>query len=404
MILTRNRFGLHLVLLAATLIQGASLLAQSNHWVGTWATAPMPVANKGTSFAEDTTLRQTVHVSIGGPGFRVVLTNEFGTEPLNVAAAQVSLIDASAPSASIPLTFSGNPGMIIPPGAIAVSDPVAKKLPALSDLAISLYLPAQTINVVTQHGFADETNYEVSGNQLAAAALASPKEINSWRFLKAVEVEAPAAAGAIVAFGDSITDGAASTKNANARWPDVLARRLQADKKTNGFGILNTGIGGNRVLHDGTGPSALARFDRDVIDQAGVRYVIILESINDIGHLARNPTPADPAVTADQLIAGLQQLIIRAHTHGIKIIGATLTPYGGAGYSSPAGETIRQTVNAFIRKPGNFDGVIDFEAATKDPANPSMYLPAYDHGDHLHPSDAGYKAMGDAIDLKLFEK
>jgi lysophospholipase L1-like esterase len=366
----------------------------------------MPVSNKGNSFAEDTTLRQIVHVSIGGPDFRVVLSNEFGTDPLNIAAAQVSLIgaDASAPSASIPLTFSGSPGMIVPPGAIVVSDPVAKKIPALSDLAISLYLPAQTISVVTQHGYADQTNYEATGNQLAAATLTTPKENSSWRFLKAVEVEAPAASAAIVAFGDSITDGAASTKNANARWPDVLARRLQADKKTNGFGVLNTGIGGNRVLHDGTGPSALARFDRDVIDQAGVRYVIILESINDIGHIARNPTPADPAVTADQLTAALRQLVIRAHAHGIKIIGGTLTPYTGAGYFSPEGETIRQAVNAFIRKPGNFDGVIDFEATTKDPANPSTFNPAYDHGDHLHPSDAGYKAMGDSIDLKLFEK
>jgi lysophospholipase L1-like esterase len=367
----------------------------------------MPFPNKSSSFVEDTTLRQIVHVSIGGPSFRVVVTNEFGADPLDIAGAQVSLIgvDASKPTAAgLPLTFSGNPGMIIPPGAIAVSDPVNTKLPALSDLAISFYLPAQTMAMVTQHGYADETNYEAMGNQLAAADLTAPKENSSWRFLKAVEVEAPPTSAAIVAFGDSITDGAGSTRNANARWPDELARRLQAGKDSNGFGVLNTGIGGNRVLHDGWGPSALARFDRDVIDQAGVRYVVILESINDIGHLARKPTPADPAVTADQLVAGLQQLIIRAHTHGIRIIGATLTPYSGANYFSPEGETIRQTVNAFIRKRGNFDGVIDFEAATKDPANPSMYLPAYDHGDHLHPSDAGYKAMGDSIDLKLFEK
>jgi lysophospholipase L1-like esterase len=366
----------------------------------------MPVSNKDKIFAEDTTLRQLVHVSIGGQGFRVVLTNEFGTDPLNVTAAQVSLIGADAKSSApgIPLTFSGSPSMILPPGAIAVSDPVAAKLPALSDLVISLYLPAQTLNILSQHNAAFTTNYEAAGNQLAAADLTAPKENGSWRFLKAVEVEAPSASAAIVAFGDSITDGSGSTKNANARWPDELARRLQADKKTNGLGVLNEGIGGNRILHDGTGPSALARFDRDVIDQAGVRYVVILESINDIGHIARNPTPGDPAVTADELIAGLQQLILRAHTHGIKIIGATLTPFTGAHYFSPEGEIMRQTVNAFIRKPGNFDGVIDFEAATKDPANPGMYLPAYDHGDHLHPSDAGYKAMGDSIDLKLFEK
>jgi len=404
--LTRNSIGLRLVLLAATVLQSAPMLSQSTHWVGTWATAPVSATNKDNAFAEDTTLRQIVHVSIGGPSFRVVLTNEFGTDPLNVAAAQVALVnaDASAPAAAaLPLTFSGLPSMIIPPGAIAISDPVAVKLPALSDIAISIFLPAQTLKTLTLHSSSNTTNYEASGNQLAAATLTSPKEVTPWRFLKAVEVQAPASSGAIVAFGDSITDGAAATKNANARWPDELARRLQADKKLNGMAVLNEGIGGNRILHDGTGPNALARFDSDVIDQAGVRYVIILESINDIGHIARNPTPADPAVTANQLIAGLEQLILRAHTHGIKIIGATLTPYGGAGYSSPEGETIRKTVNAFIRS-GRFDGVIDFEAATKDPANPDRFLPANDHGDHLHPNDTGYKVMGDSIDLKLFEK
>ena len=204
-----------------------------------------------------------------------------------------------------------------------------------------------------------------------------------------------------MALGDSITDGTASTQDANARWPDVLARRLQANKRTAGLGVLNAGIGGNRVLHDGTGPSALARFDQDVLAQSGVRYLIVLESINDIGHAADPVKPYD-VVSADDLIAGLTQLVERAHMHGIKVFGATLTPYAGARYMSISGEQMRQAVNQWIRAGKVFDGVIDFEAATQDKAT-GAFLPSDDHGDHLHPNDAGLKAMGDAVDLKLFE-
>jgi lysophospholipase L1-like esterase len=216
-----------------------------------------------------------------------------------------------------------------------------------------------------------------------------------------VDTLAEANDAAIVAFGDSITDGARGTPNTNMRWPDELARRLQADKKFSGLGVLNEGIGGNRVLHDGTGPSALARFDRDVLAQAGVKYLIVMESINDIGVGTRLNNPYD-TVSADDLIAGLQQLVERAHIHGIKVFGATLTPYVGAGYQSPAGETIRTAVNDWIRSSKSLDGVIDFDMTTRDPNDPSKFSPAMDSGDHLHPGDAGYKAMGEAIDLKLF--
>jgi lysophospholipase L1-like esterase len=370
--------------------------AATPRWVGTWATAPIPTENTRT-FATETTLRQTVHVSLGGPRLRIVFTNEFGTGPLEIGAAQASLGTTAAA-----ISFGGQPGVLIPPGAVIVSDPVELKLPALADLTVTLLLPAQTIHTFTRHSAAFSTSYEAPGNQLTAAHLTGAHSFSSWLFLKSVEVESTSPkAGAIVTFGDSITDGAHSTIDANARWPDELARRLQASAETATLGVLNEGIGGNRLLHDGTGTNALARFDRDVLAHAGVRYVILLEGINDIGHIsATGAGPED--ITAAQLIFAMQQLITRAHTHGLRIIGATLTPYQGAAYASPTGEALREAVNAYIRTPGNFDGVIDFDRATQDPVHPLAFNPAYDCGDHLHPGDAGYKAMGDAIDLKLF--
>lgn len=387
-------------------INPAVAASPSDHWVGTWAAAPVALPDPANKYGNaDTTLREIVHVSIGGPAVRVILTNEFGLDSLTVGAADIALSAGGGqinPDASSALTFNGRPSIVIPPGALAVSDPVNLKLPPFSDVAVSIFLPAQTISQVTQHSFADQTNYSAPGNVANAKTLDSPKEISTWPFLKGIDVKSDAKeGGSIVAFGDSITDGAHSTRNSNSRWPDVLARRLQANKKTASLGVLNEGIGGNRVLHDKTGPSALARFDRDVIAQAGVKYVIVLESINDIGRAARLKNPED-IVTADDLIAGLSQLATRAHTHGIKIIGATLTPYVGAGYASPAGEQMRQAINQWIRTSNQLDGFVDFDKATQNPANPSVFLPANDSGDNLHPSDAGYKVMGDAIDLKLF--
>jgi lysophospholipase L1-like esterase len=389
---------------------GPSSASAQTTWVGTWAAAPMagnnPNGTSGGDTAGGSTLRETVHVSLGGSSVRVILTNEFGKESLTIGGAQMALPapdGAIVPASAKPLTFSGSPSVTIPPGALAISDPVEFQLKPLSDLSVSLYLPQQPLSVISVHGFADTTNYLCEGNQLSAATLTATKKIYSWNFLKGVDVQADRDAGAIVAFGDSITDGAKSTRDANARWPDVLAARLAADKKTSHLGVLNQGIGGNRILHDGTGPSALARFDRDVIAQAGVKYLIILESINDIGHAADPKKPYD-VVSADDLIAGFSQMARRAHTHGIKVIGATLTPYVSAGYQSPAGEAMRQAVNQWIRTTKELDGVIDFDKVTSDPAHPDVFLPADDSGDHLHPNDAGYKAMGNAIDLKLFTK
>ena len=378
---------------------------QGDHWVGTWAAAPVAASNpEGKIVAGDTTLREIVRISVGGPMVRIVLSNEFGSDPLTVGAAHIAVSEGGGGitlSSASALTFDGRPSITIPAGAMVVSDPAAMKVATGSDLAVSLYIPEQKIDVVSQHGFADQTSYQVVGNAVGAAKLEDAKEIFSWPFLKGIDVKIENKGASIVTFGDSITDGALSTRNANARWPDVLARRLAGEKKTAMLGVLNEGIGGNRVLHDTTGPSALARFDRDVIAQAGVQYVILMEGINDIGH-AQDPVQPYDVVSTEELIGGLAQLAERAHLHGIKVIGATLTPYVGAKYQSEGGEAMREAVNQWIRTTNRLDGVVDFDKATQDPANPKAYLPANDSGDHLHPKDAGYKAMGEAIDLKLF--
>jgi len=379
--------------------------APAANWVGTWAASPVgSVVNEGQPGPGNTTYRNIVHISLGGSAVRVQLTNEFGTDPLTIGAANIAL---SAGGGSIQagsdhaLTFNGKATVEIPAGAFVLSDPVTMQAAPLSDLAVSVYVPEQRIRNTTCHTFGDSTNYVLQGDATTAATADKSNPIYAWCFVKGIDVKTDGKAAAIVTFGDSITDGAHATQDANHRWPDVLAARLQADKKTANLGVLNEGIGGNRVLHDGYGPSALARFDRDVIAQSGVKYLIILEGINDIGRLKDPHEPGDK-ITADDLIFGLTQLVTRAHQHGIEVFGATLTPYLPTGYSSPQGEEVRQAYNRWIRTSGIFDGVIDFDKITQDPANTGTFLPAYDSGDHLHPGDAGYKAMGDAIDLSLF--
>jgi lysophospholipase L1-like esterase len=408
MIIQARRFFVFPLLLLCTL--PTTFAAAADHWVGTWATSPMaaknPTAKFGAEGTDGTTLREIVHISLGGPSVRAIFTNEFGLDPLTIGGAQIALsTEASAitPASALTLTFNGKPSITIPPGALVVSDPVPLKVAPGSNLAVSLFLPDQPVTQLTLHSFADQTNYLAPGNVISAASLDNPTPFYSWDFLKGIDVTADEKAASIVTFGDSITDGAHSTRDANARWPDVLARRLQADKKTDHLSVLNEGIGGNRVLHDTTGPSALARFDRDVLAQAGVKYLVIMESINDIGH-ATDPAKPYDVVTAEDLIAGLSQLAARAHTHGIKVYGATLTPFVGAKYQSPAGEEMRQAVNQWIRTTNQLDGVIDFDKVTTDPTHPGMFLVLDDSGDHLHPGDAGYKAMGESIDLNLFTK
>lgn len=381
------------------------------NWVGTWAAAPVEKAvAPGQPSPANATYRNIVHISLGGDALRMQFTNEFGKSDLVVAGAHLAL---SAGKGAIQsgtdhaVTFGGKLQVTIPSGAVIYSDPVSLHAGAFSDLAISFYLPEQSIQQETCHPLSSATNFVAPGDDAAAPDLPSARMVSDWCFVKGIDVsvkntkKAAANPAAIVAFGDSITDGAKSTRDSNSRWPDILAQRLQANKKTANLSVLNEGISGNRLLHDKAGPNALARFDRDVLAQSGVKYLILFEGINDIGHTAQ-PVDAADVITADQMILALTQMASRAHEHGIKVIGATLAPYKGAKYESDKGEQIRQAVNSWIRTSPAFDGVIDFDKITRDPNNPSAYLPTVDSGDHLHPNDAGYKTMGNAIDLSLF--
>jgi lysophospholipase L1-like esterase len=394
------------ILLVAFFLTPAQSQQAAQRWVGTWAAAPMdnPV-NPGQPSPADSTYRNIVRISAGGASLRVVLTNEFGRMPLTIGASHIALSGNSGaiePGSDHALTFSGKSTVIIPAGASVLSDPVAMPVAPLASLALSVYLPQQRIDDTTCHDLAMSTNYIAPGDETAAATLSDARAIESWCFVKGIEVNADSdRAAAIVTFGDSITDGAKSTMDTNRRWPDFLAERLQAGKATAHLSVLNEGISGNRLLHDRAGPNALSRFDRDVLGQDGVKYLIVLEGINDIGSVAQPHERWDLISTPDILFA-LTQIVTRAHEHGIKVFGATLTPYQGAGYYSDVGEKMRQDVNQWIRTSGIFDGVIDFDQITRDPARPSVFSAQADSGDHLHPGDEGYKEMGSAIDLSLF--
>jgi lysophospholipase L1-like esterase len=408
------------------------IAAQSGEkWVGTWATSevgrpqnpPAPPATPqpppfmpsacpagggrppaGFMHFTNQTLRQIVHTTVGGAQLRVVFSNAFGTAPLTIGAASVARRDkesAIVAASARPLAFGGRSTVTVPAGALMLSDAVALAVPAPSDLAIDVYLPATT-NIpspLTMHGAAHQTSYvSETGNHAGVPTFPAVATTTSWFALTRVDVASPSAVEIVAAFGDSITDGTASTTDANLRWPDVLARRLAAEKPA--LGVVNAGIGGNRMLSEGApqaGINALARFDRDVVDVPGVTHVIVLEGINDIGNARENSTP-----TAQDLIVAHKQLIERAHLRGVRIFGGTLTPFEGANYYTAIGEAKRQALNDWIRTARAYDGVVDFDAATRDPAHAGRLLAAYDSGDHLHPNDAGYKAMGDAVDLALF--
>jgi lysophospholipase L1-like esterase len=397
---------LFLALTAVLCVQPLAAKSDHQQWVGTWASAPLldahakPANQLLTPGTTGATLREVVHVSIGGETLRVRFSNLYGTDPLVIGAAQIAqtLKGAAVVAGSgKPLTFHGQTSVSIPAGALVVSDGIPFKFAPLSDLTVSFYLPNPS-GPITEHQLGNATSYHAPGNVVANDSLETPTTLTSWEYLNGIDTLASVDVGAVITIGDSITDGAKSTIDTNQRWPDELARRLQADPKYRHLAVLNEAISGNKILLDGAGPNALARFDRDVLAQSGAKYLLILEGINDIGRLHSFPD----SVTAADLILALDQMILRAHAHGIAVIGCTLTPYHGAGYYTQNGETIRKAVNDWIRSSGAFDGVVDFEAAVRDPEHPDTYLPADDPGDHLHPNDAGYKVMGDAIDLKLF--
>jgi len=377
------------------------------HWVGTWTTTPAPV--EGVALRAQT-LRMIAHLSIGGRVLRVRLSNAYGARKLAIGAGHLGLRGDGArlvPGSGRPLTFNGSPSTTIPAGALVVSDPVDLDVPPLADLAVSVYLPDDVPETfqVTGHGNAHQTNYlSPPGDFAAAADFPVQQTTEAFLFVSGVEVLAPRATGGIVALGDSLTDANISRLDANHRWPDQLARRLVARRDGRALGVMNQGIGGNRILHDGRGDSGLRRFDRDVLAQPGVTHVIVLLGINDIRNRGQDPAEV---VTADEMIAGLHQLTVRAHAAGLPIFGGTLLTFEhetfNPGFYTPEGEAKRQAVNAWIRESGAFDAVIDFEAALRDPSHPTRMLPEYDCGDHLHPSDTGYLHMGDAINLALFD-
>jgi len=346
------------------------------------------------------TFRMIARVSAGGSSVRLRLSNERTDAPMPIGAVHVALAGPDgAPRLGTDriVTFSCLISLIISRFAPLESEPIALTVPPLSKLVVSIHVPGEA-TWVTVHSLGVSTTQIVPGDQTAATALSGGRTTTERYVLSGIDVSGGPATGTIVTLGDSITDGALSTNDQNRRWPDILAERLSRAGMTR-FAVANAGISGNRLLLTGAGPAALARFDRDVLSAPGVRYVVVLEGVNDIGSAKNSPAGAP---RPEDLIAAYRQIVARAHAHGIKVYGATILPYKGAGYWSEKGEAVRQTVNRWTRTPGNFDGVIDLDRAVADKADPLTMAAAYDSGDHLHPKDAGYKAMAEAIDLKLF--
>jgi lysophospholipase L1-like esterase len=442
-IVIRLRLLLRAFFPCATLFTALLLLACNHaqnstpaHWVGTWAAAVQVAPSDGADTFNNQTVRLIVHTSIAGTQARIRLSNVFGSDPLLIGSAHIARRATGAnidPASDRTLTFQQHPSITIPPGAMAVSDPVDLEVPALSDLAISLYFP-RTAKASTLHLLALQTSYiaPTNGDLTAASTFPADKTITSWPFLTGVDVAAPPNSAAIVAIGSSLTDGDGSTKDTNHRWPDYLAERLQKEGSDKAqLSVLNAGIIGNRLLSDTSSPrqsggppplgpvfaelgpalgqSALARFQRDVLDQPGVKFVIVAVGVNDI-LFPGSFIPATESVTSPNLISGYRQLIAQAHQHGIRIIGSTIPPFEHAlfrdpffdGFYTPEKEHVRQEFNSWIRSSGEFDGVIDFDAVVRDPSRPTQLLPSFDSGDHLHVKDPGNAAQANAIPLALF--
>ena len=422
MLKTKSRGVLIFLVVVASLSAGAEPPKVHEHWVSTWSAAmhaPLPFPGLPPSPVFDNqTVRMILRPTIGGARVRIRLSNAFGTSALKIGAAHIAIAaqdSKTVPESDHALTFGGASSISIPPGAPVLSDAVDLHISQSSEIALSIFLPTKTPST-TVHFWGQHKSY-ISGPGDFSGKVEMPDATPnaSWYWLADVEVLAPDQAGAVVTFGDSITDGVGATQGDYTDWPDLLANRLNSEQGASSLAVVNEGIGGNRILRDGAGVSALARLDRDVLAQPGVVSLIVLEGINDIGWPHMKPklpngtimkeAPfASELVTTQEVIMGLQQIIDRAHQHGISVFGGTLTPYEGADYYSEDGEATRQAVNQWIRSSGAFEGVIDFDAAVRDPGRPGQFRKDYDSGDHLHPSAAGYKAMANAIDLTMLRR
>jgi lysophospholipase L1-like esterase len=392
----------------------------AGHWIGTWTAAPQltepanmppPPFTQGNVVLADSTLRQTVHVTVGGRQIRLRFSNAYGGTDLPITMVSVALplggqagVSAIRAGTSRAVSFGGRPAIDIPVGAQMVSDPLDFPVAAGSNLTVTIYLAAgQASANITSHPGSRTTSYLLSGNHVNDQDLPGATPVDHWYFLSGIETTAPDSSAAAVMMGDSLTDGRGSTTNGNDRWPDQLFARLQSGRGTVGVAILNQALGGNRVLHDGLGPNVLARLDRDVLAQSGVSWLVVFEGVNDIG-TADATDAAQKQVVAD-LIGAYEQIIVRAHAVGIRVFGATITPFGGnTMYDDPSGnrEAARQAVNEWIRTSHQFDAVIDFDRAVRDPANPRQLIPSFDSGDHLHLNPAGYQALARAVPAGLF--
>jgi lysophospholipase L1-like esterase len=373
-----------------------------DHWVGTWGCAPQLVEPANLPPApglSNNTLRQVVHVSIGGDLLRLKFSNNFGTSPVTMNSVHLAVSEGDStidPATDRHLTFTHKPSITIPAGQSIASDPLFYHLAPLANMVITIYFGATSADV-TGHPGSRTTSYIQAGDAVTATSLPTAATTAHWYIITGMDVLASGSSGAVVTLGDSITDGRGTTTDGNNRWPDDLARRLQADPRTSKVAVLNEGIGGNNVLSGGLGPAAVDRFDRDVLDQSGARWLIILEGVNDIG-----TSTGDSQTVAENLIAAYKLFIAKAHAHHILVYGVPILPFEGSQYTGDAHEAARQTVNSWIRTSGKFDAVIDMDAAVRDPANPAALLSAYDSGDHLHLNPAGYQKMADTINLALF--
>ena len=382
------------------------LLAANDHWVATWACGPQltEARNLPPAPLADSTLRQFVHVTLGGKQLRVRFSNAYGTNPVTIDAAHIALATGAGsamggtvdPATDKALTFRGAKSLTIPAGEAIVSDPLEYQLPALTNLAISICFGAVSPTTITGHPGARTTAYLQAGKAVAAPSMAGAATTDHWYIITGVDVLAGTNAQALVVLGDSLTDGRGSTTDGNNRWPDDLAQRLAAHPATADVAVANMGIGGNGIF-GGLGPPAEARMERDVLEQSGARWMLIFEGVNDIGGASADRSPA----VAAKLIGAYEQFIAKAHARNLRAYGATLTPFGSSFYSTAAHETARQTVNAWIRTNNLYDAIIDFDAVVRDPLTRTNLVPAYDSGDHLHLNPAGYQAMANAIDLSL---